>query len=168
MRRALALLVVTAAFATSCNDTLNSKRVPYSQVYIPFTTAGEWTVWGVNGALQSRRFIRVDGVPSGYTYTVQTYTGYGGVLLVCDAYGSLMAFDLCCPVECQPKVRIAVDSETNYAKCAKCGSTYDVFDLTGSGGGTPVSGPAAESDYGLRRYAVTFANSDGRYALITN
>jgi hypothetical protein len=166
--RKLVPLMLLAVAATGCSSDVNYRRVPYSQVYIPFTTAGEWTVWGVSGALQSRRFIRVDAVPNGYPYTVQTYTGYGGVLLVCDAYGSLMAFDLCCPVECQPKVRIAVDSETNYAKCSKCGSTYDVFDLTGSGGGTPVSGPAAESDYGLRRYAVTFANSENRYALITN
>lgn len=161
------LLALAAAGCYHSVD-INFNRVPRIKVYIPFTTAGEWDLYGAKAPLDARRFIR-PSEPAGYSYPDYSFTGFGGVLQVCDLQGTLRAYDLSCPVECQPDVRVVVDYSTNLARCPKCGSTYDVFLLNGSGplAGAPVSGPALTSGYGLRRFNVVFG-VDGRYALITN
>ena len=171
LRRSLAAAALIAGVAACGTSDLDFNRIPYSRVYVPFTTIGDWHNYGVSGALQSRRYIKGENTPSGYTYTLASYTGYGGILLACDVNSNVVAMDLACPVELNPTVRVSVDSETNMAKCPKCGSTYDVFNLNGAGVGVPTSGPAINANgnksYALTLYAVVY-NVDGRYALITN
>lgn len=162
-------LLALAAAGCSHSVDITFNRVPRAPVYVPFTTAGDWDIYGCNAALSARRFIRQTSEPAGYTYNDYSYTGYGGILLVCDIHSVPRAYDLSCPVECQRDVRVIVDYQTDLARCPECGSTYDVFLLNGSANlaGAPVSGPASVSGYGLRRYQVLFG-VDNRHALISN
>lgn len=137
-------------------------------VYIPFTTLGDWDAYGCKVPLDAQRFVRQLRLPSGYPYPDYSFTGFGGVLMVCDVFSNVRAFDLCCPVELNPDIRVYIDHNANCAKCPKCGSTYDVFLLNGSGrlAGGPLSGPALTDGFGLRNYNVLFG-VDGRYCLIS-
>ncbi len=162
-------ITLLALVATGCYHSvdINFERVPNLTVYIPFQTEGQWELFAAKAPLDARRFIRPQGVPAGYAYPDYSYTGYGGVLQVCDIHGTMRAYDLSCPVECQRNVLVVVDYSTNLARCPECKSTYDIFLLNGSDqlAGGPVAGPALASGYGLRRYSVHFG-LDGRYALI--
>lgn len=161
------LSICAALLLCACSSDINWNRIPYARVYIPFTTQGDWDAWGVGGALQCRSFIKAESEPRGYAYQDFSFTGYGGVLLVCAIDGGEYAFDLSCPVERKPTVRIAVDRETDLARCPVCGSTYDVFGLDGGAVGAPHSGMAAEEKYGLARYVI-ISGADSRYRLISN
>ncbi|MDE6134737.1 MAG: hypothetical protein K2F79_04100 [Muribaculaceae bacterium] len=158
-----AVAVLSATLACAGCDTLDDDRVPVTPVQISFNTVADWNFYGVAAALDHRRFIREQRIPSNFPYTAMTYTGFGGVLLTCDVLGTPMAFDLCCPVERQQSVRVHVNPATNLAECDKCGSAYDVFSLPG----TPVSGPASRDGYGLRRYRVS-AGQGAAYMMVTN
>ncbi|MDE6145631.1 MAG: hypothetical protein K2O38_08090 [Muribaculaceae bacterium] len=164
------ICTLLALTATGCHHSIdiNFNRVPRLNIYVPFTTEGVWDSYGAKAPLDARRFIR-PSEPAGFPYQDYSFTGYGGVLQLCDLHGTLRAYDLSCPVECQRDVRVVIDYSTNLARCPKCGSTYDVFllDVSAPLAGAPVSGPALTSGYGLRRFNVVFG-VDGRYALITN
>lgn len=168
------LLICTLAVLglAGCHSVeLNDDRIPRMPVYVPFTTVSEWHAYGIGGeygaggAMQWRRFIRAERVPSGYPWPDYSYTGFGGVLLSCDVNSELHVFDLACPVERLAQVRVYI-TDNNYARCPKCGSEYDVFRIERSPG-APVSGPALADGYALRRYRIAFG-ADGRYALLTN
>lgn len=125
-------------------------------VAINLADPGLWNTFGVTALGQNRSFIKTQRQPSGFAYTDATYTGLGGVLLICGVDGLSgqtgvpLAYDLSCPVECKPDVRVAVNPETFDAVCPKCGSRYNVYDA----GGATISGPAAEEKIkGLQRYA---------------
>lgn len=124
------------------------------QVYVPFTTVGDWNIYGVPGAGSYRYFIKENRQPSNYPYTALSATGFGGVLLVGDVHGRPVAYDMACPVECRADVRVRVVEESLVAECPQCHSTYDIV----TNYGYPLSGPAAEYAYGLQRYYV----ADGR------
>lgn len=147
----LTSLLAALVALTGCSR-IDDDRIPQTNVNIVFTTEGMWNTYGVNAPLESRRFIKLatDRVPADFPYTLSTYTGYGGILLVGDLYNNPLAYDLSCPFEARPDVRISVDSEALNAYCDKCGSVYDIF----SGYGRPIGGPAAERGYGLTRYRV--------------
>lgn len=147
---AIAVLAVFLA-VVSCNR-IDDKRIPGVNVNVVFSTEGMWAKYGVSGAMEWRRFIRSTSnpVPQDFPYTVNSYTGYGGILLVGDYYGNALAYDLSCPFEAKPDIRVNIDPEAHDAVCPVCGSTYDVF----GGQGRPTSGPSAERGYGLTRYNV--------------
>lgn len=164
--KAAALIVLTAA---GCKST-DSDRLPPSPVRISFATYGDWNTYGVAGALDSREFILSARQPAGFPYSAGSATGFGGVLLAGQyTYGGNpqteppVAFDLACPVEARQDVRVTADGAKGNARCARCGSTYDIF----SGTGAPLSGPAAQEGYGLKRYRVT-ATTGNQYIMITN
>lgn len=159
----IAAVALSAAFlcsAASCHH-LDDDRIPVLPVNIVFPTIAQWNVYGAAGAMDYNRFILEERIPSNFPYTAFSATGFGGVLLVGDVLGEPKAFDLSCPVEAKRDVRIEIDRETMYARCPKCGSEYDIFSLMGH----PVSGPAAEKGYGLRRYYVG-PGRDGSYRQI--
>lgn len=146
---AATLLAAATAAAASC-DRIDDNIIPAVPVQIVFTDIGMWDRYGVAGALDWRIFNRQTSQPAGFFFTASTYTGYGGVLLVGDIYGNPQAYDLSCPVEHNPDVRVNIDAESHRAVCDKCGSQYDVFENLGY----PFSGPAAQKGYGLTRYNV--------------
>lgn len=154
-----------------CN-TVDDDRIPAYAVNINISDAGSWNTYGVSGFGSSRRFILSTGLrePSGFPYSQQSATGYGGVLLISgmDPFTTTtdtpLAYDLSCPVEVKPDVRVVIEGSLYEAVCPKCGSHYDVT----MGGGSPLSGPAATGKYkyGLRRYNC-FPTGSGGY-IITN
>lgn len=138
---------------TAC-DSFDDHRLPPVNVNLVFTTQAQWDTYGVFGATAWQRYIKgtkaSERVPSDFPYTVSMATGFGGILIVADVYGTLMAYDLSCPYECKADIRIEVDKKENVARCPECGSTYDIF----AGYGSPLSGPAATHRYSLERYKV--------------
>ena len=76
--------------------------------------------------------------------------GYAGVQLVMAFDSQYYAFDLCCPNELSPTVRVGKPSDVLCCECPVCGEVYDL----GYGQGSPTKGICDES---LRRYSVSFA-----------
>lgn len=139
----------------SCKS-VNDDVIPSMPVNINLASNALWTTYGVSGYGETRRFIKPLREPANFAYTDRSATGYGGVLLVSgvnpftNEAGVPMAYDLSCPVECKPEVRVNVLMIDNLptAVCPVCGSKYDILER----GGSPVSGPAYAEHLGLRRY----------------
>ena len=75
--------------------------------------------------------------------------GYGGILVYTFVNGTetnYCAFDLCCPNEVNPNIRI-YPNDRGEAVCKSCGTVYQL--LTGTG--MVISGP---SKWNLKRYKV--------------
>lgn len=146
-----------------CED-IDNHRLPPVNVNIVFTTIGEWGAYGVAGPGRSREFIKTQRLPAGYFYKESEFTGFGGVILICDPNGMYVAYDLACPVECKATVRVEWETGTAQAgimRCPVCGSRYDVYS-----NGTAISGPALESRYGLEPYNVFVGSAVPPYAVI--
>lgn len=153
----LAACLAVCLIGTGCN-TGNANRIPTFNVHLTFNTIGDWNLYGVRAATDTRRFIIGQKIPAGFPYPGTSATGYGGLLLVAQytysgdpAVAPPVCYDLSCPVEALPDVRVSVDQDLMRARCPRCGSTYDIF----NGYGIPLSGPAAEDGYSLRRYRVS-------------
>lgn len=144
----LAVLVAVAITGTGC-DHIDDSRIPAFPVNVTFRGQQVWDVYGVHGALDHRRFIKELNEPAGFYYVVSDCTGFGGLLLVCDVYGTPQVYDLACPVEMQRDVRVFIN-KNNEAECPKCHSTYTVFENYGM----PLSGRAADNHWGLTRYRI--------------
>lgn len=148
------IIIAIAAIACSC-DHINNKEVPSYVVRIDLGSYALWTTYGVSGVGDYRIFDRPSGIPRNFPYNANTFTGYGGVLLIMgfDAITSSyqpIAFDAACPVENQPSVKVGIDATTLEAVCPQCKSHYNVL----TGGGGPVSGRALTQKYGLRTCGV--------------
>ncbi len=163
--RSKLLYTLAALVLSGCHSVDIKDDVVRGRTYVPFTNVGDWELYGVSGALQSRCFIKSQRVPDNYPFSEVSATGFGGVLLTCTVNNEYKAYDLSCPVEHSPHTLVYVDSETNYAKCPRCGSVYDVFCLD-SAPGYPLGGPALKDGYGLTVYRVLFG-ADNCYALIS-
>ena len=161
----LLLLLVACGALVGC-EKINNESLPNYPVRIDLGEYGKWNTYGVHSLGEYRIFNREKGLPSNFPYNVNTYTGFGGVLLFMgqDLNGSAapLAFDLSCPVEHNPEVTVAIDSDNLDAYCAKCKSRYDV--ITGMGG--PKSGMAIDRKVGLNIYKVR-STVNGGY-IITN
>ena len=92
-------------------------------------------------------------LPSNFPYNVNTYTGYGGVLLMMGLEMP-MAYDLSCPVEMSRDVILTINPDNYDAVCPRCGSRFNP--LTGAGG--PLSGVAINNKVGMRQYRVIPSN----------
>lgn len=159
------LLVAVAAMTVASCESVDDDRIPYAEVHLTFHTVGEWNIYGVQGdAAASRTYIfnSKERVPSNFPYTTLDRTGYGGLLLVTDILGDLHAYDLACPYECRPDIRVAVPADELFARCPSCGSTFDIFQNRGN----PMTGPAQERGYALKRYSV-FSGGATEYRVVT-
>lgn len=152
---ALIVMLMTA----SC-DHIDNKSVPRFTVRIDLGSYALWNTYGVSGMGQFRIFDREKRLPSNFPYDVNTFTGYGGVLLMMGVELP-MAYDLSCPVEASQNITLSIDPDNFEAVCTKCGSRYNP--LTGDGG--PVSGVAIKNKVGMRIYRAI--PSSGGY-FITN
>lgn len=168
--RLFTLILSLPLMAAGSCDSVDDERIPAYAVSIDIRGAGKWNTYGVAAFGSSRRFILPLRQPAGFPYSSTSATGYGGVLLICglDLFtataDSPLAYDLSCPVEAKPDIRVEIEGELYEAVCPVCGSRYDVT----MNGGAPISGPAAsgERKYALRRYSCLPA-TDGGY-VITN
>lgn len=157
-------LIVATAVCNSC-DSIDDDRIPYAEVHLTFNTVGDWNVYGLQGdAASSRRYIHTatECVPTGFPYTKLDHTGYGGLLLVADIIGELHAYDLSCPYERKQNVRVAVSDEELVARCPTCGSSFDIYQNYGN----PLSGPALDHGYALKKYSVVSGGAT-EYRVIT-
>lgn len=169
--RCATVLLAATAFLSGCHS-VDDDRIPTYAVAINLSDIGSWNTYGVAGFGDHRRFILTTGLrePAGFPYSQQSATGYGGVLLISgmDPFTTAtdlpLAYDLSCPVEVKPDIRVEIEGDLYEAVCPVCGSHYDVT----MGGGAPLSGPAATGDYryGLRRYRC-IPSGNGGY-IITN
>lgn len=161
----LLLLLLSLGFA-GC-EKINNESLPNYSVRIDLGEYGKWTTYGVHSLGEYRYFNRVKGIPSNFPYNVNTYTGFGGVLLFMGqdmtSGGPVpLAFDMACPVEHNADVTVTIDDSNLEAYCPKCKSRYNV--LLGSGG--PISGMAMDRKVGLNMYKVR-STINGGY-IITN
>ncbi len=93
------------------------------------------------------------------TFVVPKYAyeafGYGGVVVFHDFEDRLVAFDLACPNEVNPQIRLNVDSIVGSAICPKCGAVFDI----GYGYGYSVS---EICKYPMKKYNVVESNYNVR------
>ncbi|MDE5869824.1 MAG: hypothetical protein K2H18_06290 [Muribaculaceae bacterium] len=148
----LTLSAVAFSLTTACNSN-DDERIPNMGVSINLSDAGLWSHYGVSGFGIPQYFIKSLRQPAGFPYLERSMTGYGGVLLINGFDYRInevapLAYDLSCPVERKQDVRVKVDPDTFEAICPDCGSKYDVT----MGAGAPLSGPAYNDHYALRRY----------------
>ena len=151
IRRAL-MMAAIVLLCCACNH-IDNKAVPSFTVRIDLGSFALWNTYGVNGVGEYRIFNRDKNLPSNFPYNVNTYTGYGGVLLMMGIEGPL-AYDLSCPVEISQNITLSIDANNFEAICPSCKSHFNP--LTGAGG--PVSGVAVNSKLGMRMYRVTPSN----------
>ncbi len=158
MRRYCILLLLCLIVPFMGCDDNNYNRIPnvYTYLKLNIYTTGKDLV-----AIPSyKRFTSVEE-----TFDADTHLGYGGLLVVNGVDGVMRAYDLACPVEANPTVRIVVDSTLLYARCPKCNSLYNVSDFDAMG--MPMEGVARENRYFLKRYTVTPIQYTGDF-YITN
>lgn len=169
--RRIFLPLLLLPLAAACN-TVDDDRVPDLPVVINLSSPEYWHTYGVSAFGQYNIFIKSLGEPRNFPFVANTSTGYGGVLLVCGfnpftlEAAVPMAYDLCCPVERKPDIRVRMQQDEEplpFAVCPECGSRYNVVE----GGGGPMKDcPAYSKKYGLRRYEC-LPSGYGGY-LITN
>ena len=152
------LALLLTIMSASC-DHIDNKAVPQFTVRIDLGNYALWNTYGVNGVGDYRIFNREKNIPANFPYNVNTFTGYGGVLLMMGAEEPL-AYDLACPVESSHDIILSIDNENLDAVCPKCGSHYNP--LTGAGG--PVRGVAINNKVGMRQYRVLPNN--GGYIIV--
>lgn len=152
----LTLSILITLISTGCHS-VDDERIPYCEVRLTFTTIGDWHKYGVGGAGESKRFILANNLrqPIDFPFSVMDRTGYGGLLLSMDALGNVIVYDLACPYEVRPSIRIRVPEGETYAECPECGSTYDIY----TNYGHPLSGPSAQHGYALQRYNAIFGGA---------
>lgn len=161
IKKVVTLLFIILMACSGCSD-VNDERIPITSVRIEVTLAQQQKAeyWADVPATYVS-FVKPN-FPYGFPYTISATTGYGGVLQVCGFDNELFAFDLSCPFEHNPNIRIAIDDSNLNAYCRECGSTYDVF----YGSGAPIEGPSAVNKYSLRKYNITYIPTTGSYMII--
>ena len=147
------LLLIAASLSISSCESVDDNRVPPVRVFINLGNTGLWNTYGVSGYGDYRFFSKKDRMPNDYSYTEKEYTGFGGVLLIYGVNGPL-AYDRACPNEAKQDVVLNIDKENFEAVCPKCGSRFNVCEAYGA----PLSGPALDNQYGMRRVGMTPAN----------
>ena len=160
LRMIIAAVVVLVSLA-AC-DRVNNKSLPTFTVRIYLNDYALWNTYGVHGLGDYRVFNRDKRLPSNFPYNINTYTGFGGVLLFMgqdmQSGGAVpLAFDMACPVEHNAEVTVSIDPDNLDAVCHKCDSHYDVL----IGGGGPKSGMALDRKVGLNPYRVLPTNTGG-------
>ena len=156
------LTAVLAILVLGGCDKVNNKEVPLYMVNLDLGTYAMWNTYGVAGVGDYRIFDRAKNIPANFPYNMNSFTGYGGVLLIMaldSSTGSYapQAYDAACPVENRPEVTVGVDASNFEAVCPMCKSRYNV--LTGMGG--PISGIAHTNKYGLRPYKARPTDNGG-------
>ncbi|MDR1592291.1 MAG: hypothetical protein LBS16_05350 [Prevotellaceae bacterium] len=79
--------------------------------------------------------------------------GYGGIIIIRTFEDAMCAFDLSCPHEASPTVRLIPDN-VGQARCSVCQTVFNI----GYGTGFAVSGIAR---FPLKQYAVNWSYSTG-------
>ena len=138
----LLLLLPGCLLCLSSCENEDQRRIPEASVYMELNLAASYPTFrnSVNGTLVFTR--PRNGHPT-------DRVGYGGILVYTFVNGTDLnycAFDLCCPNEVNPNIRV-YPNDRGEAVCKSCGTVYQL--LTGTG--MVISGP---SKWNLKRYTV--------------
>ena len=137
----LFLLPVGLLCLISCENE-DQRRIPEASVYMELNLATSYPTFR-NSVNDTLVFTRPrNGHPT-------DRVGYGGILVYTFVNGTDLnycAFDLCCPNEVNPNIRVN-PNDRGEAVCKSCGTVYQL--LTGTG--MVISGP---SKWNLKRYKV--------------
>ena len=137
----LFLLPVGLLCLISCENE-DQRRIPEASVYMELNLAASYPTFR-NSVNDTLVFTRPrNGHPT-------DRVGYGGILVYTFVNGTDLnycAFDLCCPNEVNPNIRVN-PNDRGEAVCKSCGTVYQL--LTGTG--MVISGP---SKWNLKRYKV--------------
>ena len=137
----LFLLPVGLLCLISCENE-DQRRIPEASVYMELNLAASYPTFR-NSVNDTLVFTRPrNGHPT-------DRVGYGGILVYTFVNGTDLnycAFDLCCPNEVNPNIRVN-PNDRGEAVCKSCGTVYQL--LTGTG--MVISGP---SKWNLKRYTV--------------
>lgn len=149
--------VVSLLLLSACNDP-NINRIPKVPVFLRLNLTTNYPTFRDN----INDTVVVIRPRLGYEY--EDAIGFGGVLVLVGIgeYGTAYyAYDLSCPFEAKPNIRVFPDAEGN-ATCKVCGSKFYLTD----GWGRVTKGP---SKWSLKRYKADFINSVGQeYIIVTN
>jgi len=134
--------IVLLFIALQSCETEDQRRIPEASVYMELNLATSYPTFrnSLNDTLvftQARFGHPTDRI------------GYGGILVYTFVNGADLnycAFDLCCPNEANPNIRV-YPNENGEAVCKVCGTVYQL--LTGTG--MVKSGP---SKWNLKRYSA--------------
>ena len=128
--------------SVSCDDNVRSS-IPVRQVNLVRSMLTDTDAFGLMNPGTCKEFV----TPLKATDRL----GFGGLLVVCgfnfDEKQNHFAFDLACPYEVHPEVRVTMNDALQ-AECSTCGSKFNVV----YGTGVCAEGPARE---GLRRYRIS-------------
>lgn len=138
----LIFLILLIYIGLSSCENEDQRRIPEASVYMELNLTTSYPTFrnSVNDTLvftQPRNGHPTDRV------------GYGGILVYTFVNGTDLnycAFDLCCPNEVNPNIRV-YPNDRGEAVCKSCGTVYQL--LTGTG--MVASGP---SKWNLKRYTV--------------
>ena len=136
-------LLLAMVFAGCKNQTTTS--IPSTRVELEFNILREAPLLNAMGGVAT--FIKP-------RYSNE-YVGYGGVVVFHNFDDSFAAYDLACPNEVDPQVRLNVDSIVGEAICPKCGAVFDI----GYARGYPVQG---DCKYIMRPYRISVSGYDVR------
>jgi len=139
-------LILIIAILACCNP--NRTPIPEMPVRLEFNLASAPELYSYLGF---KEFV----VPQ----YVSQYLGYGGVVVFHTMDDRFCAFDMSCPYEAKPDVRVHCDN-SGIARCDSCGSAF----YLGDGNAFVVEGKAK---YPLKSYAVYY-NSALYNILVTN
>lgn len=89
--------------------------------------------------------------------TVTDRIGYGGILVYIDFDNKYDAWDMCCPYEADPSIKVH-DNGLGQAVCTDCGTVYDLS----WGLAVPIEGPSKQP---LKRYQTQL---QGNYLYVFN
>lgn len=84
--------------------------------------------------------------------TVKDYIGFGGILVNVGYDGKYYAYDLACPYEVDPSIRVYPDENGMKVICRSCGSEFEIWNGTGMVSKTP-------SKWNLKRYQAIVRNN---------
>jgi nitrite reductase/ring-hydroxylating ferredoxin subunit len=111
------------------------KRIPDFTVYLELNLLGEYATFRnpLDTVVYDKRIKELDR------------NGFGGVLVNIGYDGKYYAYDLACPYEVNPKIRVFPDESGMKAICRECGSEFDIWNGTGMVSKSP-------SKWNLKRY----------------
>lgn len=136
---------------TACGNSETVSRIPDASVNL----RANIDYYGLTTPYTFKSFTSKQGLPE------SSFLGYGGILLVggISFNGDLVAYyayDLSCPVEARPDVRVVINNELLQAECPKCKSRFAVFE----GGGFPVYGEAKTNSLYMKQYKTRLSGRD--------
>lgn len=130
------ILIGCLATLIGCEND-DQRRIPNMQVYLELD---------LNGRFSTFR-NQYDVVVYDKKETVKDFIGFGGILVNIDYQNRYGAYDLACPYEVNPLVRVHPNEIGTQAVCPECGSVFEIWNGTGMVSKTP-------SKWNLKRYQV--------------